>query len=353
VERKLSNKLKNEFDNEIENEYLPDKNYNNIKSQTLDDVNQGLNLLKSLEKVRQKTGQLNRLLVDFEDLETELAFYQQEFQLLTERWLRSQAELANKNNELKRSQMQLKIQKHHEEQYEIDFKNLKNELNNYQNEIKARQELISEKDKKIAELQQKLQKSSIFNKKIDQSEGELKKTEMGIIEGQLALQKKIQEVNELQEHLENRQEETEINQRDEIENDKEITLLKQQVDEINREMQEEERIFKNLLNEMDSIKLQLDHSTLNSKDPDDLVELLQQELYSKQSELDEVNVNLEMRNEIIQKLKTNRVFAVDKQPEIYKEKYCELLKQYDRIQEDHNELKSAVEKMIGKNSLQY
>lgn len=313
------------------------------KDKEITKISMGIDFLKSLNKVKEKTNQLKRVLVDLEDLQTDLDFHSEEIQAMANNWVQTQAELEEKKYECRHLLSTLKLQQKQADRRELEIENLIKEIKRYQTEFDIQREKLLQKESEINTLAlqpQYKEERALFNyDNLISTENELEKAKKEMKSNQLELQKKMQGIEELQRELVQKQEETKEENQLTASNSEEITQIQKQINKIFEEIGEEDHIFDGLKSELVELKKQLVENPIQPLSNNETINLLQNELNS-------TNAELELRNEIIKKLRNGRPSVDNHYDEEYHNKYCKLKDEFDALNEDYRELKNAVEKLV-------
>jgi len=309
------------------------------KDKEITKISMGIDFLKALNKVKEKTNQLKRVLVDLEDLQMDLDFHSEEIQTMANKWVQTQAELEEKKYECRHLLSMLKLQQRQSDRRELEINNLKKEIRRYQTEIDIQREKLLQKEAEIDNLTlqpQYKEEQILYNSdNLISTENDLEKTRKELENNRLELQKKMQEIEELQRDLTEKQEESQLASSD----SEEIMQIQEQIKKIFDEIGEENHTFDEFKSELDELKKQLKENPLQQLSDNEAINLLHNELNS-------TNAELELRNEIIKKIRNGKSSVNDHYDEGYRDKYCKLKDEFDTLNEEYRELKNAVEKLV-------
>ena len=345
---------------------------NREKTEELQLNTRGVDFLNSLEKVKEKTDELIQTQIDLEDLYSDLDFHREEILTMTKKWLETQTELEEKNYAFHYLQNELKKLYRKSELHEKEINSLRKELQKSQTEDKKLQRVPPDQSVKVdtskvskdenvvgisqlltflGEIQHGL--DSEYEKEVPPPKDdiralkgdEVEKARAKLLTKQSELQQKSQEIDVIQADLEKKQEELETILRDSELQQTENVLLHKQIEKIDEEMESGEQTLNLFKAELDEIKTQLMNNPLQNLETDEVIGFLKNELQQKQEEL-------EVRNDIIEKIRENKTPSDESvMHQDYKEEYYTLKKQFDQLDEEHLELKQAVEKLINEYDL--
>jgi hypothetical protein len=305
-------------------------------------LSMGIDFLKALDRTRKKTSQLKNVLSDLEDLQMDLDFHSDEIQAMANKWVEAQTELEEKKYECRHLISILKLQQRQSDRLELENNNLAKEIKRYQSELDLQREKFLQKESEINNLplqpQYKEELISLNYDNFVSKENDFIKAKQELESNQRELQKRMQEIEELKTELLEKQEEDQLTSVD----NEEITEIKEQISKMFEEIGEETTTFNELKSELAELKKQLKENQIELPNDVGAAGFLQ-------SQLESANAEIELRNEIIRKLRKERPRVIDDYDEEYQDRYLELKDQFDVLHEDYIELKNAAKKLIEKN----
>ncbi len=292
--------------------------------QELKQISQGMDYLQSLTKVKEKTDQLKYLLTELDDLHTEFEFHNEEITSLINKWIQSQAELEEKKYECGQLATTLKIQQKQLERRDQEIEQLNKQLQKHQLEINTQQELLLKKEAyhNFISITPHENISPVVlekDREIEQDEFEIAQEELR--KNQVLLQERIKEVTQLQQELLEAEEDMAPEQHNSNNHDEELLLLQKQLDQLNKEIEQENQTMYVFKEELETIKDNLVNSSFHAEGDKDTTEMALKAQENKQK----------------------RATATQQD---YQEKYSQLKEEFEEMSEEYQEFKRAVEKLI-------
>ena len=305
------------------------------KPKKIKTTSRGLEFLNSLENVIEKTENLRHFQEELEDAYYDLNFHRDELQSITRRWVETQVvleerdyEIRKLNSELRR--LQKKVETRQEEVYLLQDK-IKNDepkslkYESSSNGINARNF-------------EKLHPPEIYRKinlNVEQEKEDL------LLKRQDLLQKN-KELKELKSKL-LKTKEQEIILEKPITSEDNKEQINFEIKEITEELKKGNLTFNWFKEELEKIKTEKTESNEELMKKIKLINKLEEDLRKKQQKIDKLSEEIGVRNEIISNFRKTQEIQ---DSEINKKEYDSLKRQYEELEEDHIELKKAVENLL-------
>lgn len=303
---------------------------------TLQTTSHGLEFLKSFEKVMSKAEEFKQIKEELEDTFMDLEFHRDELQNISKKYIESQVALEESNYEIRKLQNELKrlqkrVESREEEVYKLQQdinKNKNNEIKQWKfkddilkyepiqkiNELRIKKEDLLAREKELKELQQKL-KNNLNNKPSYN-----------------------QSIKQPYDEVINKSE------KDDFFSHKDISIS-QKVNEINDELKMGEMALNWFKDELEKIKKQEKEIDEKLIEKDNQIYELNKKLKEKQENINAINIELDIRKRVINDIKNTETIDHGKLKQLNEENFY-LREELDRLNDDHNELKLAIDKLL-------